>query len=79
MSEEQHETVTPDAETLAARLQEKLTQGIYVFLGLAALTLLEAGLVGSSTIVMMLVGIAKAALIINYFMHISSVWSEDDH
>ncbi len=80
-----------DAETLETRKQAKFTQGIYVFLGLAALTLLEAGLVGASTIVMMLVGIAKAALIINYFMHISSVmatgrsmtdsWSEvaEDH
>jgi cytochrome c oxidase subunit 4 len=57
-------------------------QGYVVALVLAVLTVIEyfAANYTSSAIVMFLLAIFKAALVLNYFMHISSVWSpEEEH
>ena len=57
-------------------------QGYVVALVLAVLTVIEyfAAHYTSSAIVMFLLAIFKAALVLNYFMHISSVWSpEEEH
>lgn len=58
-------------------------QGIIVAVILAILTLVEyyAAItppLGSFAILMIL-ALLKAILVVNYFMHIRSLWSEDDH
>ena len=52
--------------------------GIYVLIGLAVLTGIEFFLVGQTTL-LFVVGVAKAWAIIQYFMHITSLWSEEEH
>lgn len=56
-----------------------LQQGIMVFLGLAVLTAVEYGisLIEFSTIALFVVSLMKAGLIINYFMHLTSLWSQE--
>jgi heme/copper-type cytochrome/quinol oxidase subunit 4 len=58
-------------------------QGIIVAVILAILTLVEyyAAItppLGSFAILMIL-ALLKAILVVNYFMHIRSLWSEDEH
>ncbi|MEZ4831475.1 MAG: cytochrome C oxidase subunit IV family protein [Caldilineaceae bacterium] len=57
-------------------------QGYVVALVLAVLTIVEyyAALHFPSAIILFLLAIFKAALVLNYFMHIRSVWSpEEEH
>ncbi|MEZ4633880.1 MAG: cytochrome C oxidase subunit IV family protein [Caldilineaceae bacterium] len=57
-------------------------QGYVVALVLAVLTIVEyfAALYLPSAIILFLLAIFKAALVLNYFMHIRSVWSpEEEH
>ena len=58
-------------------------QGIIVAVILAILTLVEyyaavTPPLGSFAILMIL-ALLKAILVVNYFMHIRSLWSEDEH
>ncbi len=55
-------------------------QGYVVALVLAVLTMVEyfAALWFPSAIVLFLLAIFKAALVLNYFMHIASVWSPEE-
>lgn len=69
-----------DKETLMAR-RAAYRQGILVFAGLAILTVLEfvvARALGS-VVLLFLVGLIKAGLIIQYYMHLRSVWGEEAH
>jgi cytochrome c oxidase subunit 4 len=52
-------------------------QGYFVAFALAVLTIVEyyAALFIPSAILLFLLAIFKAALVLNYFMHISSLWS----
>ena len=52
--------------------------GIYVLIGLAVLTGIEFFLSGQ-TALLFVVGLAKAWAIIQYFMHVTSLWSEEGH
>lgn len=57
-------------------------QGYIVAIALAILTVVEyyAAQYSSSAIIMFLLAIFKAALVLNYFMHISTLWSsEEEH
>lgn len=52
-------------------------QGYVVALALAVLTAIEyiVAVTFNSAILLIILAIFKAALVINYFMHISSLWS----
>ncbi len=58
-------------------------EGIIVAVVLAVLTIIEyyAAITPSfdSFAILMILALLKAVLVVNYFMHIRSVWSEDDH
>ncbi len=53
--------------------------GVIVLVGLAVLTLIEYFLAqaGGLMVPLMLVAVFKAALILEYFMHFSHLWSEE--
>ena len=55
-------------------------QGIVVATALMILTVIEyyAALYTTSAILLFLLAIFKGALVLNYFMHISSVWSSKE-
>lgn len=55
-------------------------QGIIVAAGLMILTLIEyyAALYTNSAILLFLLAIFKGALVLNYFMHISTLWSSKE-
>jgi cytochrome c oxidase subunit 4 len=55
-------------------------QGIVVAAGLMILTVIEyyAAVLTSSAILLFLLAIFKAALVLNYFMHISTLWSSGE-
>ncbi|MFQ5434854.1 MAG: cytochrome C oxidase subunit IV family protein [Anaerolineae bacterium] len=56
-----------------------LKQGINVLIGLAVLTVAEYGIsfLEFSTIALLIIGLIKAGLILNYFMHVGLLWSEE--
>ena len=58
-------------------------EGIIVAIVLAILTIIEyyAAITPpfDSFAVLMILALLKAILVVNYFMHIRSVWSEDEH
>lgn len=55
-------------------------QGIVVGIVLMILTLIEyvVALQTSSATILMLIGAAKAVLVVYYFMHITSLWREEE-
>ena len=55
-------------------------RGVWVFVALAVLTVLEffAANLGSAA-VMFIIALVKAAIIVNYFMHIYRLWREESH
>lgn len=69
-----------DEEAKAARKRAYL-KGIVVFIALAALTLLEfliATVAGGSTVFLFIIALAKAGLVIQYYMHLNSVWDGEE-
>lgn len=56
-----------------------LQQGISVLIGLAVLTAVEyaISLLEFSTIALFVIGLMKAGLIMNYFMQVTSLWSQE--
>jgi heme/copper-type cytochrome/quinol oxidase subunit 4 len=57
------------------------TQGIIVAIGLAVLTAIEYYVAispWSSAILLLLLALVKGYLVVNYFMHISTLWSSDE-
>ncbi|MGD2205163.1 MAG: cytochrome C oxidase subunit IV family protein [Anaerolineae bacterium] len=74
--EEKEKELAPVALLAAYR------RGIFVGVGLAVLTAVEfavAGLLGGSAALLFVLALAKAGLIIQYYMHLDSVWSEEAH
>ncbi len=55
-------------------------QGIIVGIALLILTVIEyvVALQTSSATILMLLGAAKAVLVVYYFMHIASLWREEE-
>jgi hypothetical protein len=69
-----------DEETLAAR-KSAYGRGFYVFVGLAVLTGLEfvvASMLSGSTALLFLVGLIKAGIIVQYYMHLNQVWGTEE-
>ena len=69
-------------DTLAskARLSSAYRTGVMVLLWLALLTAIEfvANMIGVSTVAMFLIAFIKAAIILQFFMHVSSLWLEGE-
>jgi cytochrome c oxidase subunit 4 len=53
--------------------------GVYVFLALAVLTGLEFWVSASfnSAVILLVIALVKAALIVQYFMHVARLWQEE--
>ena len=64
-----------------ARRSAAYRQGLLVLVGLAVLTILEylVSVYLPSVVIILLINLAKAGLILQYYMHISSLWSEEGH
>ncbi|MFQ5398470.1 MAG: cytochrome C oxidase subunit IV family protein [Anaerolineae bacterium] len=58
-----------------------LRQGLLVLIGLAVLTAVEFGIsfLEFSTIALFIIALFKAGLILQYFMHVALLWSEEEH
>lgn len=57
-------------------------QGVWVAVVLGALTALEYWIsiaLDGSLVFLTLIGLVKAGIIVQYFMHIYRVWQEDSH
>jgi cytochrome c oxidase subunit 4 len=69
-----------DGKALAAR-KAAYRQGLYVLIGLAVLTALEfavAGLLEGSAVFLFVLALVKAGVILQYYMHLDRVWSEEE-
>jgi hypothetical protein len=69
-----------DEELLAARRPAYL-RGIYVFVGLAVLTAIEFGIalaLEGSAALLFVVALAKAGVILQYYMHAGRLWGEEE-
>jgi hypothetical protein len=67
--------------SLLARRSAAYRLGVMVLIGLAILTGVEYGIAItlSSGVALVILGLFKAGLIIQYFMHVSSLWAEEGH
>ena len=57
-------------------------RGIVIFLVLAALTIIELAVstaTSGSPVLLFIIALIKASLILQYFMHVSSLWREEAH
>jgi cytochrome c oxidase subunit IV len=63
------------------RKADVLRTTLMVLIGLGILTAVEFGVskLESPTIALIIISLFKAGLILNYFMHITDLWSEEDH
>ena len=70
----------PEYVRYAAQRVASYRRGILVFLGLAILTALELfiALNTGNLVPLLLVAMVKAGLILYFFMHITTVWSEEE-
>jgi hypothetical protein len=69
-----------DEKTLASR-KAAYRRGILVFVGLAVLTVLEfavAFAAGGSPVFLFIIVLAKAGLILQYYMHMGKLWGEEE-
>lgn len=66
-----------DAEKKAAAYR----LGVMTFLALAVLTVIEyiVGITLNSTTLLFIIGLLKAAAIVQNFMHIGRLWREESH
>lgn len=56
-------------------------RGMFVFIALAILTIIEyfVGVALNSAVLLFILALLKAALIVQYFMHIYRLWREEAH
>jgi hypothetical protein len=68
-----------DEKVLVAR-KTAYRQGLMVLVGLAVLTAIEfwIGVTGSFTVLLFVLILAKAGLILQYYMHLNRLWSEEE-
>jgi hypothetical protein len=69
-----------DEEALAAR-KAAYRQSLYILVGLAVLTALEfavASLLEGSVVFLFVLALVKAGVILQYYMHMDRVWSEEE-
>ncbi|MEA3334751.1 MAG: hypothetical protein U9R25_02505 [Chloroflexota bacterium] len=71
----------PEYMALAGERGKTYRRGFIVLLALAALTMLEfaVAIYTGSLVPLFIIALGKAALILQYFMHFSSIWSEEAH
>ena len=71
----------PTIDRALARRSAAYRQGALVLLGLAVLTILEylVAVYVPSVVIILILNLAKAGLILQYFMHVSRLWSEEVH
>jgi hypothetical protein len=72
----------PVDERVQAARKAAYRLGILVFVGLAVLTALEfwiATAAGGSAVFLFLIALIKAGLIVQYYMHLRTVWEEEVH
>ena len=75
----------PEEEAAVDPAQVKRSEayrfGFLVFVGLAALTIIEyvIGVAWPSVVILLIIALVKAGLIIQNYMHVSRVWSEEGH
>lgn len=73
--------VRPISEKVLAARKVAYRLGVYVLIGLAVLTALEflvASLLEGSVVFLFVLALAKAGLILQYFMHLNRVWGEEE-
>ena len=71
----------PEANRPQSGRRAAYRRGFLVLVGLAVLTGLEfliAGLTNGSTVFLFIIGLLKAGIILQYFMHIYSLWAEEE-
>jgi cytochrome c oxidase subunit 4 len=53
--------------------------GVIIFIVLAVLTAVEyvVGLQPNTTVILFIIALIKAGLVVQYFMHVSKLWSEE--
>jgi hypothetical protein len=71
---------TVDEGVLVAR-KAGYRQGVMVLIGLAVLTVLEfvvAVILQGSVSLLFIIVLAKAGLILQYYMHVNRVWSDEE-
>jgi hypothetical protein len=76
------EEAEPSADPgLRARRAAAYRLGASVLLGLGVLTALELAVANAlgSAVILLLLGMFKAGLILQYFMHVRRLWSEEVH
>ena len=69
-----------DEKTLASR-KAAYRRGVLVFIGLAVLTALEvwvASAAGGSPVFLFIIVLAKAGLILQYYMNLGKLWGEEE-
>ena len=69
-------------ETVAAGYKKDWRVGWIVFIGLMVLTAVEfviANLPNPSAVLLIIIGLIKAALIVYFFMHVYRLWREEKH
>ena len=79
-AEEQTAAEGAKEKALAAR-GAAYRQGLTVLIGLAVLTALEfvvASVLAGSTVFLFVLALAKAGLILQYYMHLENVWSAEE-
>ena len=68
---------------LARRRDIAYRTGLFTLIGLAALTAVEYGVAmgmqGGTLPYLIVIALAKAWLIVQYFMHVSQLWREEGH
>jgi hypothetical protein len=77
---EREEETSMDPALLAKR-SSAYSLGAIVLAGLAVLTAAEylIGVTWPSVVILLILGLFKAGLIVQYFMHVTRVWSEERH
>ncbi len=60
---------------------EAYRRGLYVFLFLAVMTIVEyyVGISLNSALLLFVLALVKAAAVVQYFMHIARLWREESH
>ena len=66
---------------MESKKAEAYRRGLYVFLFLAVMTLVEyiVGISLNSTLLLFVLALIKAAAVVQYFMHIARLWREEGH
>jgi hypothetical protein len=75
------EAVEPEDEQVVAARKAAYRRGIFVLIGLAVLTAVEyaiAVLLNGSVGLLFILALAKAGVILQYFMHLGSVWGGEE-